>query len=87
VLVNDRADDEHGRAQCHETAAPQPALLSEDCCRLDDLGLVDNNFRGPVGLLEQLVVRLDRDLDTSVARLLDLVDVGDFVCHVLSLTI
>ena len=82
VLVDDRADDEHGRAHRHETATPEPTLLREDLGRLVDHGPVDDDFLGPVGLLEQLVVRLDGDLDTSVARLLDFVDVGDFVCHV-----
>jgi hypothetical protein len=85
VLVDDRADDEHGRAQRHETAAPHPALLCEDRSRLDDLGLVDDDFRGPVGPPNQIVVLLERELDVSVARRLDFVDVGDFVGHVLSL--
>src|SRR3954451_11947386 len=93
-LVAERANDEHGRANPHEGAAPHPVFPSDHLVRLDDGGPVDyrrlvEGLLEPIveptrrellvsDRLEELVVLLDRDLDHPITGRLDLAAGGNF---------
>lgn len=76
------SNDEHRRSQPHQSSAIHPIFPSGHLSRLDDLGSV-NNLRFASGS-EQIVIRLDRDVYKPIARLLNFVDIRNFVGHVSS---